>query len=260
MRVPLLLLALLASFPAAASTARHRVAVLDVRAIGDVEARQVEGLSSLIASEVSGRSNDQVVSGADIRAMIGFERQKELLGCSETSCLAEIGGALGVERIVVSEVSTVGGVWLLSMSLVDIEKARTLARLTRRAASSHALVDTTVAAVPELLSGAGDVPAAAVAPSIATSARPARSSMPSWILGSSGVVASAVGGFLLARSHATSDELQSGTHAGNATLDMTQVDDLRARGATESRLGVGLLAGGAAMLVTAWVVHATGAP
>ena len=47
------------------------------------------------------RPGAEVVSGAEIRSLIGFERQKQLLGCKEdSSCIAEMGGALGASGFV----------------------------------------------------------------------------------------------------------------------------------------------------------------
>src|SRR5882757_2883687 len=42
----------------------------------------------------------QVTTPADLEAVMGLERQKQLLGCSEdSSCLAEISSALGVPLV-----------------------------------------------------------------------------------------------------------------------------------------------------------------
>jgi len=128
-----------------------RIAVLDVQASGAGDRKTVEGLSSLLASEVARRPELSVVAGSDLRALIGFERQKQLLGCTEASCLTEIAGALGVSYLVSSECSKVGSTWLLSLSLLDAGKAVALKRLTRRAYSDDSLVDEASAAVDELL-------------------------------------------------------------------------------------------------------------
>src|SRR5689334_21368477 len=102
----LAVLALLATaMPAAAAKERLKIAVLDVMPRGDVDAKKIEGLSSLLASEAARRSDRAVTSGSQIRAMVGFDRQRQLLGCNDASCLAEIGGALGVPYILATEVT-----------------------------------------------------------------------------------------------------------------------------------------------------------
>lgn len=130
---------------------KTRVAVLDVQYAGAGDRKTVEGLSALLASEVARRPSLTVLAGADLRAMIGFERQKQLLGCTESSCIAELAGALGVAYLVSSEVSKVGSTWLLSLTLLDANKAMAQGRLTRKAYSDDQLVDETAGAVDELL-------------------------------------------------------------------------------------------------------------
>jgi len=138
--------------PAAEAKARAvRIAVLDVQATGAGDRKTVEGLSPLLASEVARRPGLSVVAGSDLRALVGFERQKQLLGCTEGSCLTEIAGALGVAYLVSSECSKVGNTWLLSLTLLDAGKALALKRLTRRAYTDDSLVDEAVRAVDELL-------------------------------------------------------------------------------------------------------------
>jgi TolB-like protein len=148
-----------ASGPARAEAPRKvRIAVLDVQYAGAGDRKTVEGLSALLASEVARRPNLVVLAGSDLRALVGFERQKALLGCTESSCITELAGALGVAYLVSSEVSKVGSTWLVSLTLLDANKAMAQGRLTRKAYSDDQLVDETSTAVDELLTalpGAG---------------------------------------------------------------------------------------------------------
>jgi TolB-like protein len=141
-----------AAGPAKADAPRKvRIAVLDVQYAGAGDRKTVEGLSALLASEVARRPNLTVIAGSDLRALVGFERQKALLGCTESSCITELAGALGVAYLVSSEVSKVGSTWLLSLTLLDANKAMAQGRLTRKAYSDDQLVDETSNAVDELL-------------------------------------------------------------------------------------------------------------
>jgi len=132
-----------------------RIAVLDVQVAGASDRKAVEGLSALLASEVARRPGLGVVSGADLRALVGFERQKALVGCTQGACLTELAGTLGVAYLVSSEVSVVGSSWLLSLGLLDANKGSSLSRLTRRATSLDGLLDETSRAVDELLAVLG---------------------------------------------------------------------------------------------------------
>lgn len=159
-RVVLLLAGLAAATPAPASASERppdaparRIAVPDVKAIGTFDPKAVAGLSSYIASETS-RQGLRVISGSDIAALLGFEKQRELLSCNDSSCMVEMGGALGVDHLLSSEISEVGGVWLLSITLLDLTKGRGVARLTKRAEQQRGLVDLVPGAVEEVLGAA----------------------------------------------------------------------------------------------------------
>ncbi|MGC4118036.1 MAG: hypothetical protein QM765_26490 [Myxococcales bacterium] len=132
----------------AAEPPNKRIAVLDIKVVGNVDAKTVAGLSSYIASEAS-RLGLRVIAGSDIAAVIGFAKQRELLACSDSSCLVELGGGLGVDYLLSSEVSEVAGVWLLSLALLDVRGGRSMNRLTKRSNEPRGLVD----AVPEAVEG-----------------------------------------------------------------------------------------------------------
>jgi TolB-like protein len=126
MRVAILLVVL--ALPAAASAAaRVKVAVTEVKSVQGVPAGTATILSDIVVSEVARHGYD-VISQSDISAMIGFERQKKMLGCDETSCLAEIGGALGVDYLITGQVGQIGTRFRISLMVVDSRKARVTGR------------------------------------------------------------------------------------------------------------------------------------
>jgi hypothetical protein len=156
-----LLVAFLAVAPEAAPPPQKtRVAVLDLQYAGDGDRKAVEGLSAVLASEVARRPALAVISGADLRAVIGFERQKALVGCTGSACAGELAGALGVHYLVSSEVSRVGSSWLLSLALLDATRATSVSRLTRKATSIDGLLEESAGAVDELLAVMGSSGAA----------------------------------------------------------------------------------------------------
>ncbi|MGC4120705.1 MAG: hypothetical protein QM765_40235 [Myxococcales bacterium] len=116
------------------------MAVIEVKAKGKADAKEAEALTSFIASAV-GRYEVKTISGADLTALLGFEKQKQLVGCADTSCLAEVGGALGVEYLLASEVGQVGDRWLMTLTLLDARKATALQRASHTAANSGGLID-----------------------------------------------------------------------------------------------------------------------
>jgi hypothetical protein len=158
MIVEALLGLLLATTPEpGAAPQKTRVAVLDLQYAGTGDRKAVEGLSALLASEVARRPGLAVISGADLRTLVGFERQKAMVGCTGGGCAGELAGTLGVAYLVSSEVSAVGSSWLLSLGLLDANRSASVARLTRKGASIDALVEETPRAIDELLASLGPV-------------------------------------------------------------------------------------------------------
>ncbi len=152
---PLALLAaaatLLAATSASAADKKTKIAVLDVKAVGTVKQDEVKGIGALVTTALAKQPELQVISTADIQALIGFEKQKELLGCGEASCLAEIGGALGVDYIAGTEVAEIGGTYLVTLSMISIAKAKSMGRITKRLPFLEQVPDATVKGVSELL-------------------------------------------------------------------------------------------------------------
>lgn len=155
--------------------ALQKVAVLDVQA---PESHQdlVPVLTEVLSTELgtSGRFTS-VVAGRDIKAMLSFEERMQILGCTDDSCIAEIGGALGADRIVVSSVTKVGADWVLTVKLIDIVEARTEARVYETVEGSEARLVTAMPSAVSALLGrkkpAGPTPATKVA---STAERPLR--------------------------------------------------------------------------------------
>jgi hypothetical protein len=72
----------------------------------------------------------QVVSRSELEQMIGAEKIKDAVGCDDLSCLAEIGAAAGVERVVGGSVSRVENALVVSLQLVNTAYASTENRIT----------------------------------------------------------------------------------------------------------------------------------
>lgn len=114
----------------ASSQDKPAIAVLDLKARG-LEASVAENITDLVTKEVDRVGLFRTVSMEEIKRMLEHEQQKILVGCDDTSCLAEIGGALGVELLVAGGVGKLGDTYLLSLKLIDVRKAGVLSREER---------------------------------------------------------------------------------------------------------------------------------
>jgi TolB-like protein len=106
-----------------------RAAVLDLAAHG-VKPGLAESLTQLLSMELKRFEGLGVISRDEIQAMLRYESDKQVLQCSDdTSCLVEIGGALGVDYLVSGSVGALGEVFVLNLKLMDIHEAEVVHRV-----------------------------------------------------------------------------------------------------------------------------------
>src|ERR1041384_7308893 len=114
----------------AAGDSRVKIAVLDLQARG-VDPALAQSGGTLIASELNKLEVFKVISREDIRNMLSFEKDKQSLGCeADQACLAEIGGALGVEYIIAGSLAKIGDQTVLSLALNNTKTATVENRLS----------------------------------------------------------------------------------------------------------------------------------
>jgi len=117
---------LLAS-PVLAAPKSIKVAVIDVGANGenksDVEAAKT--LTDVLVFEVGKVPGVNVVADAEIKSILGVEQRKQMLGCDEdASCMAELAGALGVDKVVSGSLGRIDSTQVLTLRLIDVKTAR----------------------------------------------------------------------------------------------------------------------------------------
>lgn len=240
-----------------------KIAVLDVRATGMVEKKRIEGLSTLITGEAAAVPGLQVTSSEDIRTLLGFEAQKQLLSCTDQSCMAEIGGALGVEYLLSTEVTKVGERLILGMTLFDTDAARAIAREVRRPESESDLVDHAVDAVAKVLAKIPRVAtpevAAVTAPvEVATVTSPAVASpegawsLGRWVLAAGGLAAGASGGVLYGTALGVRSKFQAGQDNEPPTVFYDEARNAEVKGV----VGIGLISLGILAVAGAFVLPA----
>ena len=87
--------------------------------------------SNLIAAHLSAVPDRTLVTSEEIGAMLNLEEQKKMaLNCDDASCMAEIGGALGVDELVRVSLGKLGSKLIISMSRILVAEAAVLGRST----------------------------------------------------------------------------------------------------------------------------------
>ncbi|HVO21415.1 MAG TPA: hypothetical protein VMU15_19290 [Anaeromyxobacter sp.] len=154
-----LLLALSLSAPA-------RIAVLPVVAGEGVTEMTASALTEALAAEVRRRSGAEVITRREIDAVLSLERQKAMMGCTTDACMAELGGALGVELLVNGDVARVGESLLVHFRLMEVARVRVAAQSDRRLRKGTLddLLDAIPAMVAELFPGGAGASVAADRP------------------------------------------------------------------------------------------------
>jgi hypothetical protein len=156
--------------------ASSKVAILPVASGEGVPGRTAEAVTEAVAAQVRRYGGVEVVTQKEILAVLSLEQQKQMLGCQTDSCMAELGGALGVDRMVTGDLAKLGESWLFHLKLIDAVKVKVVAQSDRRLrrGSIDDVLDVLPAMVVELFppAVASRKPAAAGAalPSVATQA------------------------------------------------------------------------------------------
>lgn len=213
----------------------------------NVDASVAAVASDHFAQQLSGRGL-KVVTEKELAALIGLERQRQLLGCadSDSSCLAELSNALGVDAVVTGSLGRFGSRYTVNLKVTRATDGASLAVFSTEVESEDAL--------PSVLSKA--------AGEVAEQLRPPAPGLPtSHRVGmgigygiSAALIAGSVAGFVLAAG--ARDSLSNAT---TATLNTTQAFARRSEGQTLQTTGFVLLGiGAAATLVTGIIVFAIG--
>ena len=108
----------------------------------DVSEAQATFFSDHFAQQLTLRGL-QVTTSSQIGTLLGFERQRNLLGCKETggSCMAELAAALGVDGVVTGSVGKFDQTFQVNVSVVSALDGRTLSAFSRKVNGSAAVLD-----------------------------------------------------------------------------------------------------------------------
>jgi hypothetical protein len=133
-------LLLAAALSAAPDSEKPKLIVLDLAAAGGVAPEVASALSEAVTTELAARGLFLVVSSKDLQTLLGVARQKQVMGCSDdSSCLTELGGAIGARFVMSGSVAQLGGAYQLSLQTLDTTTARPVGRSSRIAPDLGAL-------------------------------------------------------------------------------------------------------------------------
>ncbi len=105
-----------------------KLAVMPLMGHG-IEAGTGENLTQVVALELKNLAGISVISQDEIAAMLQLESTKVAVGCEDASCFAEIGGALGVDYLVIGSVGLLGDTYLVGLKLIETGEAKVANRV-----------------------------------------------------------------------------------------------------------------------------------
>lgn len=105
-------------------------AVFDLESAG-VGVETAVNLTQILSAEIKAVKGASVIGRDDLKTLLDFEAQKQLVGCADdSSCLAEIGAALGVDYLVAGNVGKVANTYVVSLRLVAPSTVEVKSRVT----------------------------------------------------------------------------------------------------------------------------------
>lgn len=103
-----------------------------------LDAESLALLDELLVTGVQTRlPGVRVVSPSDLEAILGIEMAKDALGCEDSTCAAEIGGALGADYLLTGRSGELGDSWFLVLKLIDLDTFEVLERQSTSVSSGQ---------------------------------------------------------------------------------------------------------------------------
>lgn len=236
----------------AVSAAPIKVAAARFNAV-DVSEGRADFYTEHFADRLADEGVD-VVTPREVQTLLGLERQKSLLGCDEmtSSCLAEIGSALGVDGVVLGDVAKVGTGYQLNVKVISAVNGRRLAAQSARVAGEGQLLEALSLAAVEIAKelsrelakplGAKNTRGSIVINEKPPATEPSAAKKLWWLPAVAGVAIGAGGAVGLGVAESTRASLSTGMHT------KTEADALLQSGQTARTLGwVGVGVGAAAL-------------
>lgn len=109
-----------------------KVVLLPLAALGGVPDDTARLLGDALAGELRRRRGVSVLTQSDVAALLGLEKTRQMLGCSDSGCMAEIGGALGADRVVHGSLGRVGGSLVVNLSSLDPKRGSAASSVSER--------------------------------------------------------------------------------------------------------------------------------
>ena len=206
---------------------------------------KLNGLDANLSEFYSGHLAQQLsfqgvstITATEMAALLGLERQRQLLGCPDDSCKADIASALGVDGILVGSVTKLDKSYLLDVRVISSGSGSALAAASSNSEDNDRLVGT-FAVVAQELSRQLAVKLnrnISAKPGMELVQGPTQVKRMSWVPLAIGGAAAIAGGVFLGLSRGAYSQLVT-VRPNEMPYDMATTDAIAARGSMQQTIG-----------------------
>ena len=112
-------------------TYKIKVAVMTLSGSSNVESSLLGSLTSAVAETLDALGPFDAISTEDVKQMVQYEVQQQLLGCADDQCASRLGGALGADFVVSGSLTAAGSTSVLQLQLLNVTAASVDNRISR---------------------------------------------------------------------------------------------------------------------------------
>jgi len=106
-----------------------RLLVLTPRA-HESHAATADLVAGLVASRLADSSEYDIMSAIEVAQLVDLEAARQSTGCTDSSCLADVAGALGARLVLFGDIGNLGRQIIVNLVLFDSDASRTTARVS----------------------------------------------------------------------------------------------------------------------------------
>ncbi len=221
----------------------------------DIDPGIIRLLNELLLTEFNRTRRYVVIGNTDIGSLLSLEQQKDLLGCNDTRCLVEVGGALNADYLASANIGRIGSYFLLNVKIIRVSNGEVVQRWSEQVEGIEDKLMNAVRKSVSAVSGVSLPPPSATAAADGSDAAPSKPArwIPAslWAIGAGGLALGVIYGF------------QTRAHYDNATRDGylgAQREDADGRRTQViANTGFGMAAAGAVSGLLVWWLQGSGA-
>jgi formylglycine-generating enzyme required for sulfatase activity/TolB-like protein len=136
----------------AKSDKQKTVLVFDLVPENGVSQSTANLLTEVVIDNASKEKKYKVIGQKDISKMMSWEQNKQMAGCSESSCMVQVAGAMGADYYIEGSVGVVGDRYIITIKFIDTASVAVIDRGTKMVAKDeNVMVDAVVQLVAEVL-------------------------------------------------------------------------------------------------------------